>query len=62
MRIPENVQQLINYKTATPKMKNIHHEIGKLLAKERKKKGKQAIMKGKLIQRLINVIDAILNY
>lgn len=41
---------------------NVYEAVMKLIAAEREKNGKPAIMKGRLISRLIQIIDAMLEY
>lgn len=43
-------------------MEGIYDAIFQLIAEERKKNGMPAIMQGKLISRLVNLIDAMLEY
>jgi len=41
---------------------DIYRQIIEIIAEERKKRGKPAIMKGSVIGRLIRAIDAMLDY
>jgi len=44
------------------KKMDIYRQIMEIIAEERKKRGKPAIMKGSVIGRLIRAIDAMLDY